>query len=421
MQRKVDNRGMREINRAIVLDIIRHSERISRAELANRSALTKPTVSAIVDDLMRDGSVREVGFAETASNGGRPARLLEFNGQSTAFLGIHFSARGTFVAVADARGVVRALLGQASIKGSPERTLKELEPLVERALAAADVPRSRVQSMGVAMHGPIEQSTGVCLFSPNLGWRNVPVRDLVSDAFGLPLVVHNEAHAAAVAEGRVGAAQGASSYVWLYSGIGIGSGIVIDGKLLFGYRGFGGEIGHCPVTDGGRVCACGRRGCLETVASGIAIVRAAKQAVAGSEATTLKSVRRPMDAAAVTSAAKEGDKVARRILSEVGEHLGKGISYLLNILDPEMIVVAGDPADAGEALFEPLRASVERHALQPHGVRIVPSVLGTRAEIIGAVLLGMDHVRCGVRTVTLSAPMLASDVGGSVAMAEDDD
>ncbi len=401
MQRKVDNRGMREINRAIVLDIIRHSERISRAELANRSALTKPTVSAIVDDLMKDGTVREVGFAETASNGGRPARLLEFNGQSAAYLGIHFSARGTAVAVADARGVIRAIAEQPSIKGSPKKSLEALEPLLEQALASANVPRGRVQSVGVAVHGPVEQSTGVCVVSPNLGWHDVPLRDMVKETFGLPVVVHNEAHAAAVAEGRVGAAEGVASFVWLYSGTGIGSGVVIDGKLFFGFRGFGGEIGHCPVTDdNARICACGRRGCLETVASGMAIARAAKQAVAGTEATVLRSARRPLDAAAVTAAAREGDKVAKRILSEVGEHLGKGISYLLNILDPEMIVVAGDPASAGEALFEPLRASVDRHALQPRGVRIVPSILGTRAEIIGAVLLAMDHVRGGVRTVS---------------------
>jgi predicted NBD/HSP70 family sugar kinase len=420
MQRKVDNRGMREINRAIVLDIIRHSERISRTELANRSALTKPTVSAIVEDLMRDGSVSEVGFSETALNGGRPARLLEFNGQSAAFLGIHFSARGTFVAVADARGVMRSFEEQPAVRDSPAASLQQVVPMVERALASANVPRSRVQSVGVAMHGPVEQSTGVCVVSPNLGWHDVPLRDMVTDAFRLPVVIHNEAHAAAVAEGRMGAAQGVSSFVWLYSGTGIGSGVVIDGKLFFGFRGFAGEIGHCPVTDGGRICACGRRGCLETVASGMAIARAARQAAAGSEATILKSARRPLDAEAVTAAAREGDKVARRILSEVGEHLGKGISYLLNILDPEMVVVAGDPADAGEALFEPLRASVDRHSLQPRGVRIVPSVLGTRAELIGAVLLGMDHVRCGVRTVGLPSPitgitgMLQSSMGASL-------
>lgn len=411
MQRKVDNRGMREINRAIVLDIIRQSEQISRAELANRSALTKPTVSAIVDGLMRDGTVREVGFAETASNGGRPARLLEFNGQSAAYLGIHFSARGTTVAVADARGVIRGLAEGPSIKGSPEKSMEALEPLLEEALTSADIPRERLRSVGVSVHGPVEQSTGVCVVSPNLGWHDVPIREMIRKIFGLPVVVHNEAHAAAVAEGRVGAAVGVASFVWLYSGTGIGSGVVIEGKLFFGYRGFGGEIGHCPVTDdAGRVCACGRRGCLETVASGMAIARAAKQAVAAGEVTVLKTARRPLDAAAVTTAAREGDEVAKRILSEVGEHLGKGISYLLNILDPEMIVVAGDPASAGEALFEPLRASVDRHALQPRGVRIVPSILDTRAEIIGAVLLGMDYVRGGVRTVSF-AP--ASHAGGA--------
>ena len=384
---------MREINRAIVLDIIRHSERISRADLAARSALTKPTVSAIVAELMREGVVSEVGFSETAANGGRPARLLEFNGQSAAHVGVHFGVRRTAVAVADARGVVRAVVEEPAILRAPEKSMAAVADQLEQALASAEVPRSRIQSIGVAVPGPMEQATGVCVVAPNLGWHNFRIRDAFAKLYGGPTVIHNEAHAAAVAEGRLGAAEGVGSFVWLYVGMGIGSGIVLDGELFGGFRGFSGEIGHCPVMDEGRLCGCGRRGCLETVGSMMAIGRAGKAAVGEDEATSLKSLRKPVDGAAVIAAARAGDKVSRRILAEVAGYLGKGISYLLNILDPEMIVVGGSAAEAGDVLFEPLRASVIEHALLSRSIRVVPSSLGERAEIEGAVLLGLDHVR----------------------------
>jgi glucokinase-like ROK family protein len=393
MQRKVDNRGMREINRTVVLDIIRQSDRISRTDLARRTSLTKPTVSAIVEELMRDGVVHEVGFSETAASGGRPARLLELNRQSAAYIGLQFGVRTTMLAVADARGMIRAMAERPAVLRSPEKSLAAIAPLMEEALAAANVPRERVLSVGVATPGPIEQATGICVVSPNLGWHNVPLLASLQQIFKLPVSMHNEAHAAALAEGRVGVAQGIGSFVWLDVGVGIGSGIVVDGDLFAGSRGFSGEIGHCPVEERGRVCGCGRRGCLETVASGAALARVARAAAGKGEPTALKTWPRPLDAEAVIAAAREGDRAARRIVADTAEHLGKGISYLLNILDPEMIVVGGVMADAGDALFEALDASVRRHSMQPEGVRIVSSALGKRAKITGAVLLAMDLAR----------------------------
>lgn len=392
MRQKVDNRGMREINRMIVLDIIRQSERISRTDLARRSALTKPTVSAIVEDLMREGIVNEVGFSESAANGGRPARLLEFNTHSAAYLGVHFGVHTTRVAVGDARGVIRASAECPAIHRSVEKAIAAMALLVDEVLSSADIPKERVQSVGVSVPGLVEQATGLCVVAPHLGWSHAPLRDLLQRNFDVPVILRNEAHAAAVAEGRLGAARNVKSFVWLLVGSGIGSGIVVDGELFFGFRGFGGEIGHCPI-DAELTCACGRRGCLETVASEPALAREARAAADGPEPTLLKGWREPLDAEAVLTAAQQRDRVAARILAELGEHLGKGISYLLNILDPEMIVVGGILAGAGDVLFSPLRASVERHALQTEGVRVVPSLLGKDAELTGAVLVAMDHVR----------------------------
>src|SRR4051812_45644547 len=237
---KGDNRAIREVNRSIILDLVRRGGRISRTELARRSKLTKPTVSAIVDELIDDGVVREVGFGESVAGGGRPARLLEFNDASAAYLGIHFGVRATTVAVADARGTIRQLRGRPSLLGSPAPPLNAVRPLIAEALQAAKVPRARVEGAGATVPGLIDQESGVCVLAPNLGWRDFPLRESLAAELGVPVMVNNITQAAAVAEGRVGAARGARSYVWLYVGSGVGSGVVIDGRLFYGQRGFSG-------------------------------------------------------------------------------------------------------------------------------------------------------------------------------------
>jgi N-acetylglucosamine repressor len=395
---KGNNRAIREVNRSIILDLVRRDRRISRTELARRSKLTKPTVSTIVDELIADGVVREVGFGASVAGGGRPARLLDFNEDSAAYLGIHFGMHTITVAVADARGHIAVTRSRPAILNAPARSLKALRPLIADALRAAKVPRSRIEGAGATVPGLYDQESGVCVLAPNLGWHDFPVRAALAEELGMPVNVNNITHAAAVAEGRVGAAQGARSYAWVYVGMGIGAGIVADGRLFFGQRGFSGEIGHCPVVSDGPVCGCGRNGCLETVASTMAITRAAEAAIAAGEQTVLRD-RTSLDAATIVEAARGGDAVTRRILAQAGEHLGRGISYLLNLLNPEMVILAGPYIEAGETLLRPLRESVDRHSVQPKGVAIVPSTLGERADVIGSVLLVMDQTMRSYRIV----------------------
>ena len=399
MPGKGDNQAIREVNRSIILDLVRRAGRVSRTELARRSRLTKPTVSTIIDEFIGDGTVREVGLGESLSGGGRPARLLEFNDASAAYLGIHFGMRATRVAVADARGVIRVVRGRPSLRNAAVRASKVVRSMVTEALQAAKIPWSRVAAAGATVPGLVDQETGVCVLAPNLAWRDVPLRDALQDELRMPVVVNNITQASAVAEGRVGAARGVRSYVWLYVGSGVGAGIVVEGRLFHGQSGFSGEIGHCPVSDDGPACGCGRRGCLETVASTMAIIRAAEAAIAGKQATRLRRVEGPLGVAAIAAAAAQGDTVAKRILAQASEHLGRGISFLLNILNPEMIVLGGPVIEAGEPFLHAVRASVARHALLPRGVAIVPSTLADRAELTGSVLLAMESTVQSYRIV----------------------
>jgi predicted NBD/HSP70 family sugar kinase len=391
---KGDNQAIREINRSIILDLVRRAGRVSRTELARRSKLTKPTVSTIIDEFIGERTVREVGLGESLSGGGRPARLLEFNDASAAYLGIHFGVRATRIAVADARGVIRVVRGRPSLRNAPARVGKVVRSMVSEALQAAKIPRARVAAAGATVPGLVDQESGVCVLAPNLAWQDVSLREVLQDELRVPVVVNNITQASAVAEGRVGAARGVRSYVWLYVGSGVGAGIVIDGRLFHGQSGFSGEIGHCPVSEDGPLCGCGRRGCLETVASTMALLRAAQDAIEGKQATRLSRVEGRLDVAGIAAAAAEGDAVAQS-----SEHLGRGISFLLNILNPEMIVLGGPVIEAGEPFLHAVRASVAHHALLPHGVAIVPSTLADRAELTGSVLLAMESTVRSYRIV----------------------
>ena len=385
------------MNRSIILDLVRRDRRISRTELARRSKLTKPTVSTIVDELIADGVVREVGFGASvaAAAAGAVARLQRgFGGVPGGALGMHTIT----VAVADARGQIFESRSRQAIYDAPARSVKALRPLIAELLRAAKVPRSRIEGAAATVPGLYDRELGVCVLAPNLGWRDFPVRAALAEELDMPVTVNNIIHSVAVAEGRVGAARGVRSYVCVYVDMGIGSGIVADGRLFFGQRGLSGEIGHCPVVADGPACGCGRSGCLETVASTMALARAAEQAIAAGETSVLRE-RETIDAAAITRAALAGDALSMRLLAGAGEHLGRGISYLLNILNPEMVVLAGPYAAAGEILLAPLRASVGRHAIRPEGVAIVPSTLSERADLVGSVLMIMDETTRSYRIV----------------------
>jgi predicted NBD/HSP70 family sugar kinase len=399
MQGKVDSRAMREVNRSIVLDMIRRDGRVSRTDLARRSALTKPTVSAIVEDLIAAGIVHEVGFGQRVRNGGRRARLLEFNESSAAYLGVRFGVHTTTVAISDARGVIRATRDVATVAGDAVASVESAAALVDDALAAADIPRKRLQAVGVAVGGLVDFRTGVCVLSPNLGWKDFALRDALESRLELPVVVNNVTDAAALAEGRLGAAMGVRSYVWVYVGTGIGAGIVIDGQVFYGHRGFSGEIGHCRMGKGGPI--------LEDVASLRALVERAHGALAGGTTSSLSDCGAELSAFDVIRVARSGDSVAAGVVAEAARHLGVGISYLLNILNPEQVVLGGPMIEAGESLFEPLRESVAAHALSPEGVRIVPTALGDRAATAGAVLAAMDHSVQSLRVVA-AAPLLTA-------------
>jgi len=396
-----DHNVMRELNRSLVLDVIKQRGPLSRATIAKAAGLAKPTVSGIVDELIQRGLVREIGVGATTTGGGRPPIMLEFNARSQFVVGVHIGIRHLELVVADARGHEVERVQHPRPKGRPPQALAKIAELIRHALQLAGVRSRRLAAVGVCVPGLVDLDSGHLLFAPNLGWRDVPVGQILEQALGVAVFVHNTAQASAVAESMLGAGRGADDLVMLYVSTGVGAGILSNGRLLHGAAGIAGEIGHCPVPGAKRRCNCGKVGCLETVASGAAIGQVATEAVAARRRTSLRSVEGEITAKHVAEAASACDKVATDILASAGRELGVAASWLINLLNPKRLVIGGGVAAAGEALLGPLRESV-RVCVLPHAqtdLEVVASQLGDDAEVRGAVILALQYSETYYRVI----------------------
>jgi glucokinase len=244
----------------------------------------------------------------------------------------------------------------------------------------------------------VEFATGVLRYAPNLPWRDLQVAEPISRATGLPCLVDNDANAAAWGEYRLGAGRGSKDMLLVTVGTGIGGGIVSEGHLFRGAHGFAAEIGHIIVEPGGPLCGCGNRGCWEQVAAGRAIDRLGREAARDHPEAMFVELSggdpEKVSGPFVTEAAKRGDELARQILTEVGRRLGEGIAGLVNVLDPDVVVVGGGAIEAGDLLLDPARTScteaVEAPEHRPE-IPILPAELGNEAGGVGAALLALEE------------------------------
>ncbi len=256
-----------------------------------------------------------------------------------------------------------------------------------------------VLAVGVGAAGMVDTAEGVLRFAPNLVWRNLPIAARMREALGLPCQVDNDASMAAYGEYRFGAGRGYRHLLLVTVGTGIGGGIVSDGRLFRGANGFAAEIGHIIVEPGGPLCGCGNRGCWEQVAAGKALDRMGREEAREQEHSILRRLADGdpdnVTGQLVTEAARQGDDVARHILAEVGRRLGEGIAGIVNILDPQIVVVGGGAIVAGDLLLEPARAAfrdaVEGLEYRPR-VPIVAAQLANDAGAVGAATLALEEL-----------------------------
>jgi glucokinase len=271
-----------------------------------------------------------------------------------------------------------------------DRIASVVDAVIADARTQAGVERSALLGIGIGAPGPIDRERGVVVVAPNLRWQNFPLRDEISKRTGLPASLDNDANCATFGEWWLGAGRGSRNMIGLTIGTGIGGGLILDGKLYHGASDVACEAGHMTLETQGRRCSCGNYGCLEAYASGTAIAERAREALGSDGPSALRSLGGG-DPAAITArdvydAAKDGDAIAIEVVRDAAKFLGAGVANLLNIFNPEVVVLAGGVTHAGDALFEPVRAEARRRAFRPawDAVRILPGELSGDAGVIGA-------------------------------------
>jgi predicted NBD/HSP70 family sugar kinase len=363
------------------LRVLRREGAVSRAQLAADTALSRATVSSVIDELENAGLVLDDGpqSGEQTANIGRRPGLVRLNRRAGTALGVDFGKRHLRVAVADLGHRILAQRSQELDSAhDAEQGLDEAVRLVAEVLEEAGVERTSVVGVGLGLPGPINQRTGELGSSTILpGWVGVRAQAAMAARVGMVVHVDNDANLGALGEWTWGAARGATNVAYLKASTGIGTGLIIDGKPFHGSGGTAGEIGHTIVDPDGPVCRCGNRGCLETKVGALALIELLRPALG--ELTVGDMIER----------GRSGDQGCRRVLADAGAAIGAAAANLCNLLNPERIVVGGELGAAGELLLDPLRDGVRRAAIPSAAadVEVVQGELGERAEVLGALAL----------------------------------
>lgn len=392
-----DQNLVRKFNTAVVLNTIRHNAPLSRAEVAKFTGLNRSTVSQIINALLERKLVQETILQ--SDRVGRPGLLLELNPSGGFAIGIEIGVDYISLVVTDfLANVLWRKRSKSDAHDSIEQILERAYQLTEEGLQKGYALKLTPLGIGLGVPGLVDLQHGELMFAPNLNWTNIPVSRLWSERFNLPVFVDNEAKAAALGEYYFGAARGEHNFIFLTGGVGLGAGVMIDGKLFRGSHGYASEVGHMIMEPDGELCGCGKRGCWETQVSPRAVIRRFQESLRqGVPSTVLLAADNNVNNIGfenIANAASEGDNAAIVALQEVGEKLGFGIANLVNVFNPDMVILGGELNYASELLLPVVRKVVNANSLklESQGLKIVPSAHGQDACVMGAVALVLDDI-----------------------------
>jgi N-acetylglucosamine repressor len=368
----------------------------SNADICNRFDISSPTSMKLINQLMEEGLVRKQGRGK--SEGGRKPDLYGLQDKSLFVLGIHMERFKIRMAIFDNNNnsitKIKVIPLDISVPDAIDQLYKHASTLITTSGIATD----KIVGIGISMPGLVSSEEGKSFTYFLRKEESATLQQVLEEKFAKPVLILNDAKSACLAEFRFGHAKTKKNILVLSMDGGLGLGIIVDGKMQSGTSGFAGEFGHIPFIEDGLLCHCGKRGCLETVASGMAIARMAKEGVKSGQSSLLNELSEKeinkIEPQMVIEAAHKGDQFAINILSEIGINLGKGIAILIQLFNPELIILQGKIAEAKQYITTPIQQSINTYCMTQLRERtsIALSELGPKASILGSVAAVMENI-----------------------------
>ena len=379
----------KKVNKNRIINLLYIHKTLTNAFLVKETGLSLPTVSNLLAELSDEGFIEIQGSGE--SSGGRRPNLVGLTRNAFYSIAVDIERYVAKIALINSNNDVLGEIKQFEINiYNKEETVNILAEHLNNFIKNISINRDRLIGTGISLPGLTNSKDGINYTFFNFG--NITLAELLRKKTGQPVFIINDAQSRALAELRFGKGKDVKNALVIYLGTGLGTGLILDGKLYQGSNGFAGEFSHIPVVDNGLLCHCGKRGCLETIASGVALERFAKEGIERGENTELvnyyDSKRDRINYMDIINSALRGDSFAIEILSKVGSELGRGISMLVQILNPELIIFGGQMIKAGHLLTIPIEHSLIKYCINDirEAVNIEISEISDNASLIGAVI-----------------------------------
>ncbi|MFH0796581.1 MAG: ROK family transcriptional regulator [Candidatus Omnitrophota bacterium] len=379
-----------------VLNLIREEGPISKVDISRKLRIRPATIDFLLKELEEKGLIKNDGKPILTNNRGRKPMAIELNKEAHYAVGVHFSDISIYFVVADLKGnIIREYKTDArNIKSKEDLVVKILDG-IKYLLKVKKIRKEKVLGIGLGIPGSVDLERGLSLsyhFYP--WWREIPFRDIVEEKFPLFLILDNDTRTFTLAERDYDSGKGVKNFLFLDLGIlGIGLGIILNGELYYGKSGKAGEFGHITIEENGPLCTCGNYGCLESLCSGVAMEKEAKKLVAQGVATVLKE-KEEITYPEIFKAVRLGDKIALQIVDRLGQHLGIGISTLINIFNPALVILGGYLArEGGDLLLPVVERTVKLRALpEPRSETVIKiSHLPENSGALGAATLVLNR------------------------------
>jgi glucokinase-like ROK family protein len=384
--------NLKQHNQALILTTVYAHEAVSRVQLARLTHLSRPAVTEITQGLIQNGLIQEIGSEMIPAKVGKRATLLTFNPDAYHVIAADVGGTKAIGALLNLHGNV---LYQQRLSMEGASASESVEKILQLVAAVAAEAKRPLLGVAVGTPGIVDSQNGVVCFASNLGWKDVPLASLLSERLQLPVYIGNDTNLAALGEYRCGLGQGVNDLVVLMLGTGIGSGIIVNGRIVGGSTFGAGEIGHIPFAGLDERCNCGRRGCLETVSSGWGLAREAQRIAREHPESLLNQVGidGEINALTVELAAAKGDVHAIALIERMGYYLGLALTNLIHLLNPRRIIIGGSLIRLGDTLFDKIKHTVRESALESLASQadIVPSKLGDHMVLLGAGALVMER------------------------------